>query len=161
YFPEAWQIALVVRPYRFEPVRGGFFFREADGSVQAGSSRHEFILKPVGGKPAMDSSAAGAPADSTPPPPAAAPVDFAPAPAAAVPGEPAPSELESGSSATCAQPAVICENTQSEPALSLAAPLPAVSGRPRRRMPSAAVVAATIGIMIAGTLAGVLFGIGR
>ena len=46
YFPEAWQIALVLRPHRFGPVRAGFFFREPDGSVQAAASCHEFIIKP-------------------------------------------------------------------------------------------------------------------
>lgn len=50
YFPETWQIALVLRPHRFDPVRAGFFFREPDGSVQAASSRHEFVIKPEPGK---------------------------------------------------------------------------------------------------------------
>jgi proteasome lid subunit RPN8/RPN11 len=53
YFPEVWQIALVLRPYRFDPLRAGFFFREPDGSVQAASSRHEFTVKPLGGEPVM------------------------------------------------------------------------------------------------------------
>ncbi len=53
YFPETWQIALVLRPHRFDPVRAGFFFREPDGSVQAASSRHEFIIKPGSGKPGI------------------------------------------------------------------------------------------------------------
>jgi hypothetical protein len=51
YFPETWQIALVLRPHHFGPVRGGFFFRERDGSVQAASSRHEFVIKPLSDKP--------------------------------------------------------------------------------------------------------------
>ena len=51
YFPETWQIALVLRPHRFDPVRAGFFFREPDGSVQAASSRHEFVIKPASAKP--------------------------------------------------------------------------------------------------------------
>jgi proteasome lid subunit RPN8/RPN11 len=45
FFPEAWQIALVLRPNRFDPVRAGFFFRETDGSVHASASRHEFIIQ--------------------------------------------------------------------------------------------------------------------
>jgi proteasome lid subunit RPN8/RPN11 len=50
YFPETWQIALVLRPHRFDPVRAGFFFREPDGSVQAAASCREFIIKPGLGK---------------------------------------------------------------------------------------------------------------
>src|ERR1019366_9024562 len=66
YFPETWQIALVLRVGHFEPVRATFFFREADGSVQASSSRHEFIVKPVSGKQDMRLPADGAPADTAP-----------------------------------------------------------------------------------------------
>jgi hypothetical protein len=51
YFPETWQIALVLRPHRFDPVRAGFFFREPDGSVQAARSQHEFVIKPMSDKP--------------------------------------------------------------------------------------------------------------
>src|SRR5450432_2795514 len=70
YFPESWQVALVLRPYRFDPVRAGFFFREPDGSVQAASSRHEFIVKPVGGQPGM-----GLPCDRPLPDTAGAPAN--------------------------------------------------------------------------------------
>lgn len=47
YFAEPWQIALVVRPQRFDSPRAGFFFREADGSVHAKSSYAEFTLVPT------------------------------------------------------------------------------------------------------------------
>ena len=57
YFPEAWQIALVLRPHRFGPVRAGFFFRESDGSVQAAASCQEFIIKPGSDQPATRLSA--------------------------------------------------------------------------------------------------------
>ena len=53
YFPESWQIALVLRPHRFDPVRAGFFFREADGSVHAVSSRQEFVIQAGAVKPAI------------------------------------------------------------------------------------------------------------
>src|SRR5438477_11819877 len=53
YFPAAWQIALVLRPHRFDPVRAGFFFREPDGSVHAASSRHEFDIESVPVKSAV------------------------------------------------------------------------------------------------------------
>jgi len=51
YFPEPWQIALVLRPYRFDPVRAGFFFREPDGSVHAKATRQEFVIPPKRRKP--------------------------------------------------------------------------------------------------------------
>lgn len=80
YFPESWQIALVLRAGYFEPVRAGFFFREPDGSVQASSSRQEFIVKPVSGKPDMRLAGDGAPANAVLPQPA--PLDPAPQPRA-------------------------------------------------------------------------------
>jgi proteasome lid subunit RPN8/RPN11 len=45
YFPEAWQIALVMKPHTLQPTRIGFFFREADGSVHAGACYQEQILE--------------------------------------------------------------------------------------------------------------------
>jgi hypothetical protein len=51
YFPEPWQIALVLRPYRFDPVRAGFFFREPDGSIHAKATRQEFVIPPKRRKP--------------------------------------------------------------------------------------------------------------
>lgn len=44
FFPQPWQIALVVRPASFVLVRAGFFFREADGRIHAESSYGEFPL---------------------------------------------------------------------------------------------------------------------
>jgi len=41
FFPESWQVALVMKPHTFEPARIGFFFREADGSVHASASYRE------------------------------------------------------------------------------------------------------------------------
>jgi proteasome lid subunit RPN8/RPN11 len=42
YFPQRWQVALVIRPDNFGPARAGFFFRERDGSVHADYSYEEF-----------------------------------------------------------------------------------------------------------------------
>jgi len=47
YFPDPWQVALVVRPHAMQPMRAGFFFREADGSIHADSSYREFLLEPA------------------------------------------------------------------------------------------------------------------
>jgi proteasome lid subunit RPN8/RPN11 len=56
FFPEPWQVALVLKPHTFDPTRGGFFFREADGSMRGSASYREFTLDalpmrlaPVGG----------------------------------------------------------------------------------------------------------------
>jgi len=46
YFPQAWQVALVVRPASFAPTRAGFFFRETDGGIHAEKSYAEFRLTP-------------------------------------------------------------------------------------------------------------------
>jgi proteasome lid subunit RPN8/RPN11 len=35
FFPESWQVALVMKPHTFQPTRLGFFFRQADGRIQA------------------------------------------------------------------------------------------------------------------------------
>ena len=47
FFPQPWQVGLIVRPASFAASRAGFFFREADGSIRAQSSYREFILTPV------------------------------------------------------------------------------------------------------------------
>src|ERR1035441_4371904 len=52
YFPEPWQVALVLKPHTFEPTRGGFFFREADGSMRGAASYQEFVLDPLPLRPA-------------------------------------------------------------------------------------------------------------
>jgi len=48
YFPEPWQVSLVLRPERAAPVQAGFFVREPDGKVRANSSYREFTLAPAG-----------------------------------------------------------------------------------------------------------------
>jgi proteasome lid subunit RPN8/RPN11 len=45
YFPESWQVALVMKPHTLQPARIGFFFREADGGVHAGASYREDSLE--------------------------------------------------------------------------------------------------------------------
>jgi proteasome lid subunit RPN8/RPN11 len=45
FFPEPWQVALVMKPHTFQPARIGFFFREADGSVHANASYREDTLE--------------------------------------------------------------------------------------------------------------------
>jgi proteasome lid subunit RPN8/RPN11 len=47
HFPEAWQVALVLRPSTFQPTRGGFFFREADGTIHATDTYEEFVIEPL------------------------------------------------------------------------------------------------------------------
>jgi len=52
FFPQPWQVGLIVRPASFAPTRAGFFFREADGAIHAESSYLEFTLTPVAAAPA-------------------------------------------------------------------------------------------------------------
>lgn len=47
FFPQPWQVGLIVRPGSFAPTRAGFFFREPDGSIHSESSYREFTLTPL------------------------------------------------------------------------------------------------------------------
>jgi proteasome lid subunit RPN8/RPN11 len=53
YFPESWQVALVLKPHTFQPMRAGFFVREKEGKIHATASRREFVLEPWAGSPAL------------------------------------------------------------------------------------------------------------
>jgi proteasome lid subunit RPN8/RPN11 len=44
FFPEPWQVALVMKPHTFQPARIGFFFRQEDGTVHATASYREDAL---------------------------------------------------------------------------------------------------------------------
>jgi proteasome lid subunit RPN8/RPN11 len=72
FFPQPWQIGLIVRPASFSPTRVGFFFREADAGIRTQSSYREFVLNPL---------------PAAPPVPEAPPVEAAPE---AAPVAPAP-----------------------------------------------------------------------
>jgi proteasome lid subunit RPN8/RPN11 len=45
FFPQAWQVALVLRPANMQPTRAGYFFRDAGGNVAAEKSAREFVLE--------------------------------------------------------------------------------------------------------------------
>jgi len=47
FFPEPWQIAVVMRPHTFQPTRVGFFFRERDGNMHASDAYQEMLLEPL------------------------------------------------------------------------------------------------------------------
>ena len=72
FFPQPWQVGLIVHPASFAPTRAGFFFREADGSIRAQSSYLEFILAPVA------AARAPQPAADAPESPLAAPPELRP-----------------------------------------------------------------------------------
>jgi len=52
FFPEPWQVALVLKPHTFQPMRGGFFFRAPDGSMHGEASYQEIVLDPLPMRPA-------------------------------------------------------------------------------------------------------------
>jgi proteasome lid subunit RPN8/RPN11 len=81
YFPENWQIGLLLRPHRFDPVRAGFFHREPDGSVQAASSRREFEIEPASSRPVPRLSEDRPAAERQPQPAAVSPAPPAISPA--------------------------------------------------------------------------------
>ena len=85
FFPQAWQVGLIVRPASFAPTRAGFFFREANGDIRAHSSYREFVVTPVAIPQPAAPQAEPAPAAPPTAPAAAMPV----APRIALP-EPAP-----------------------------------------------------------------------
>jgi hypothetical protein len=47
FFPEPWQVTLVLRPSKAGPARAGFFLREADGSLRSESSYKDFAIDPL------------------------------------------------------------------------------------------------------------------
>jgi proteasome lid subunit RPN8/RPN11 len=88
FFPESWQIVLVIRPHMYEPSRAGYFFRESGGVVRSQSSHNEFELEnrrrrlplsfdPAQGprrpRPPEPTSAGEPPASAAPPPAESAP----------------------------------------------------------------------------------------
>jgi proteasome lid subunit RPN8/RPN11 len=67
FFPEAWQVALVLKPHTFLPTRAGFFFRDQSGAIRADASHLEFQLDPLPlGKLPEDEPAPARPAPAPP-----------------------------------------------------------------------------------------------
>jgi proteasome lid subunit RPN8/RPN11 len=64
YFPESWQVALVLKPHAFQPMRAGFFVSEKDGSIFTQSSHREFVLDPLGMPAPSAEPAPAAPAET-------------------------------------------------------------------------------------------------
>jgi len=62
FFPEPWQVALVLKPHTFHPTRAGIFFRDAGGGLHGEASYGEYELTPLAVKPAPS----GAPAKVEP-----------------------------------------------------------------------------------------------
>ena len=94
FFPEPWQVALVLKPHTFDPTRGGFFFREADGSMRGAASYREFVLDALPMRPAPVGGASGsrpAPRPLPPDSPFRGPVIAMPAESSGVADPPAAS----------------------------------------------------------------------
>ncbi|MCU1232824.1 MAG: Mov34/MPN/PAD family protein [Candidatus Solibacter sp.] len=66
YFPERWQVALVIRPHTFQPARIGYFFREADGSIHAAASYQEITLDAMQIRQVPTGKPTAAPVDQPP-----------------------------------------------------------------------------------------------
>jgi proteasome lid subunit RPN8/RPN11 len=56
FFPEPWQIGVVLRPEKLRPTRVGIFHREPSGAFTSHSPEHEFALHPLQRRrrPALD-----------------------------------------------------------------------------------------------------------
>ena len=66
FFPERWQIALVLRPANLQPTRAAFFFRDRWGAVKADAPVHEFNIEPPLGSDAIVDGAFSTIDDETP-----------------------------------------------------------------------------------------------
>lgn len=120
YFSEPFQIALVLKPHTFQPMRAGFFFRDPSGVIEAAASQHEFILEALPAQPVP----AAAPPPGAPPvgrrhePVSAGPVvDVPPAPREVPRPEPAPAPV-----AAAVAPAPAPQPEEEPPAPDLFAP---------------------------------------
>lgn len=103
YFPQRWQVALVIRPDLYGPARAGFFFRERDGSVHAEYTYEEFTSLARRHGLLADSSVEAQPPEEPPAPaspephPRKVPAPPGPSPASSSPvraDEPAAEALE-------------------------------------------------------------------
>ncbi len=47
FFPEPWQIAMVLRPHTLRPMRAGIFFRGPEGAIYSQSAFNEITLEPL------------------------------------------------------------------------------------------------------------------
>src|SRR6202035_2938961 len=69
FFPEAWQVALVICPMSGGRAQAGFFAREADGKVQSEASYQSFDLAPLHSPAAAIKVAVAPPPEAAPPEP--------------------------------------------------------------------------------------------
>jgi hypothetical protein len=67
FFPESWQIALVLHPTGTGNALAGFFLREPDGSVKSEASYRDFSLEPLHLSPGVSHSASVEPAETVAP----------------------------------------------------------------------------------------------
>jgi len=68
FFPEAWQMTLLLRPLGGSVVRAGFFGRELDGTLKTDASYWEFSLEPLHAPPAAEGAVTVESAEITVPP---------------------------------------------------------------------------------------------
>jgi len=66
YFPEPWQVALVLKPHTFQPTKAGFFFRGQDGTIRETSCCREFDMEPLAVRPIPEAAAAAFVPDAPP-----------------------------------------------------------------------------------------------
>lgn len=62
FFPQPWQVSLVMRLRKEQPAVAGFFFREPEGGVQTTASYREFVVRPdphAAGRPRRPTSLHG------------------------------------------------------------------------------------------------------
>jgi hypothetical protein len=61
FFPEQWQIAMILRPANLQPTRAALFFRDRKGVIKSDSPVKQFVIDPPGlGLPELDPAAQAA-----------------------------------------------------------------------------------------------------
>jgi proteasome lid subunit RPN8/RPN11 len=135
FFPESWQVALVIRPQGNGHARAGFFVREAEGKVQSETSHQCFDLEPqqlasAPPPPVASNVSKAAPVTEpaqreqvpimtpAPPAPTAQPAPIAPQPQVPIQTAPVPEAVV---------PVKVVKPIQSAPPLPLAERVPAAS----------------------------------
>ena len=59
YFAEPWQLALVLKPFKWDPTRAAFFARGSDGAISNAADPEEFEVEPLRAPSAEDQAGDG------------------------------------------------------------------------------------------------------
>ena len=135
FFPEPWQVALVLRPAGMKPTRAGFFFRGRQGAIQSSASYLEFV---VGGavEPPPQGNGRPRPAPAPQPVPVNRTPEPAPEPAPEPPAAPPPA-AEATLPASLPAASAMLQRIETLPARAPSEAAPPIEMRPTEFVPPA------------------------